>query len=585
MKSIKYFPFERNRYFYGKLLSVDDFETEQKYMNNKRCLINRFIHGTGVVCGLSVTPVNDGSISVEKGIAFDNFGREIVVDSPVIKKLSMIDGFDNYNDQDLNNSHLYLCIEYHEEEKEPVHSITNSKTKGIDGVEYNKYMEGFHLYLTNQEPETEDFTVNYYYEDTKTIYWGNRIRIKQIVPKYVESNAPFEIKIIVENMGQQRPFSFSYDLDLTCIQPGGKGGARISFDESQFEKASRYEFTYPLKAIAVKDIDGKVTVADGSFSLNIGGKKTKAEAKGSSLVHISENGVVNEIIKNYYNSAMEEITRNNYQQGIYLAKIAVIKAGNTYVIDEVEAMPFQQYVFSNTLSSIINNLSLGEMEGKQGGTKHGDNAGKKALVEKNSQEAGRVAVGTAILDLGIGGVAGQKFFSQEIVHGLGLGPINITLGKAEGLGDEGNIIYGAQDIFDDGVDVVKAELAAKVDVLKGSFIIGLKCLEPTNVRQVKIHWMAVKDSNEIIYEREQKTMNIKPDILNLSICETYYFEALISGETVSRVKWSVKEEGGGTIDDNGMYTAPNKVGVFEIIAESLDYPDQKASTFVVVRDL
>jgi hypothetical protein len=97
--------------------------------------------------------------------------------------------------------------------------------------------------------------------------------------------------------------------------------------------------------------------------------------------------------------------------------------------------------------------------------------------------------------------------------------------------------------------------------------------------------MAVKDNNEITYEREQKTMNIKPDILNLSICETYYFEALISGETVSRVKWSVKEEGGGTIDHNEMYTAPNKVGVFEIIAESLDYPDNKASTFVVVRDL
>ena len=29
MKNLKSFPFERNRYFYGKLLSVEDFETER----------------------------------------------------------------------------------------------------------------------------------------------------------------------------------------------------------------------------------------------------------------------------------------------------------------------------------------------------------------------------------------------------------------------------------------------------------------------------------------------------------------------------------------------------------------------------
>lgn len=42
MRNLKYFSFERNKYFYGKLLSVSDFETEQRYMNDKRRLINRF---------------------------------------------------------------------------------------------------------------------------------------------------------------------------------------------------------------------------------------------------------------------------------------------------------------------------------------------------------------------------------------------------------------------------------------------------------------------------------------------------------------------------------------------------------------
>ena len=36
MEHKKYYPFVRNNYFYGKLLSVRDFQEEQKYFNDKR---------------------------------------------------------------------------------------------------------------------------------------------------------------------------------------------------------------------------------------------------------------------------------------------------------------------------------------------------------------------------------------------------------------------------------------------------------------------------------------------------------------------------------------------------------------------
>ena len=52
MNNANYFPFERNRYFYGKLLTVRDFEVEQRYHCTKRALLNRLVHGAGVVCGL-----------------------------------------------------------------------------------------------------------------------------------------------------------------------------------------------------------------------------------------------------------------------------------------------------------------------------------------------------------------------------------------------------------------------------------------------------------------------------------------------------------------------------------------------------
>ena len=49
-----FFPLERNRYFYGKLLTVRDFELEQKYTRSAAQLMHRLVFGAGVVCGLSV---------------------------------------------------------------------------------------------------------------------------------------------------------------------------------------------------------------------------------------------------------------------------------------------------------------------------------------------------------------------------------------------------------------------------------------------------------------------------------------------------------------------------------------------------
>lgn len=47
---------KRLRYFYGQLLGVHDFQTEQDYFREKLKLHNRCLHGYGTVCGLEVVP-------------------------------------------------------------------------------------------------------------------------------------------------------------------------------------------------------------------------------------------------------------------------------------------------------------------------------------------------------------------------------------------------------------------------------------------------------------------------------------------------------------------------------------------------
>ena len=94
MNNLQYDSAERNHYFYGKLMTVRDFENEQTYMNDKRRLGNRMLHGAGIVSGLGVLLVDNQTISLEAGMALDYLGREIVVREPCVKQISVLRGFD-----------------------------------------------------------------------------------------------------------------------------------------------------------------------------------------------------------------------------------------------------------------------------------------------------------------------------------------------------------------------------------------------------------------------------------------------------------------------------------------------------------
>ena len=578
MKNLKYFPFERSRYFYGKLLTVDDFETEQKYMNDKRRMVNRFLHGSGVVCGMNVVRVDDRTISLEMGLALDFAGREIVVDAPVIRKLDMIDGYDESAGED---GYLYLCIEYAERETEPVHSITGAGARGSENLDFNKFAEGYRIFFTSQDPENEGFTIANYYQDTKTVYWGNGIRIKQSLRRFVSAGDTAELVVEIENMGQQQSFAFDYDLALTCLQCEGKAKLHIHFDEKDFAKAGRYQLRYNLAAMDVKNAEGGARVVSDSLTLAVGGKDLAAQAAGENRCQVVAGSAKKAMIGQYYRTAMEDIVRNTYQQSIYLAKIALIKAGPSYYIEGVENMPFGQYVFNNALSAAMNDITMDELERLE----HSPCGEDAAPLRQTVPQRQSVTSGSVVIDLGIGGAEGQRFFSGEITHGLGLGPVYVSLGTAESIDADAPIVWGSPEIFNEQGGEVLAETAAKVDVARGTFVVGLRLIAPSFARNVRIHWTAVRDVKERVHDQTAKRMYLRPDVCELDVRDTQYFEALFENVSDQRVKWSVKEPQGGEIDQNGMYTAPNTVGVYEIVAQSMAHEELWASTYVVVRDL
>ena len=68
----------RNRYFFGKQLSPYSFQVEQRYALERRRLLNRTIHGWGVVYGFEIAKTSSGSLTIKPGLALDQNGRELL---------------------------------------------------------------------------------------------------------------------------------------------------------------------------------------------------------------------------------------------------------------------------------------------------------------------------------------------------------------------------------------------------------------------------------------------------------------------------------------------------------------------------
>jgi hypothetical protein len=76
-------PLVRNNYWHGKLMGVQEFQREQRYLLALQRTISRLAIGSGVLCGLRVAQAGPTGLRVESGAAVDGEGRLILVQTPV----------------------------------------------------------------------------------------------------------------------------------------------------------------------------------------------------------------------------------------------------------------------------------------------------------------------------------------------------------------------------------------------------------------------------------------------------------------------------------------------------------------------
>lgn len=167
--------FQRAQYFHGMLMTDRDFIEEQSYHIRKRKLLNRMLHGTGVVCGLKMEPAGCGKYSkiiIRPGLALDCAGNEIFVpESYELDIIEMIKSATDYETggykTEVKNDNCgtgegeglteekkwYIVVRYKEAHTAPVQVY--SPTGGCEEktCEYSRIKEGYCFEVYRSLPE------------------------------------------------------------------------------------------------------------------------------------------------------------------------------------------------------------------------------------------------------------------------------------------------------------------------------------------------------------------------------------------------------------------------------------------------
>jgi hypothetical protein len=585
----KYSPIERNRYFYGKLLTVRDFNTEQDYNELKRRLLNRLVVGAGVVCGLGVSASDDATLTVESGMALDYLGREIVVDKALIRRLEMLEGYGELAGHD----DAYLCLGYDESQEEPVNAAGSSS----DSRECNRVRETYRLWLSPDPPDYAALLKAQGAGNVSVLYASEELTIVLCTPEAVQAGGSAELTALVVKSDKTLPVRFTLEWDNGFID---NGGGRIVTEYTQAANSARnvaeVKFKYTVRDMS--DMAAQFFPSGVELNVEIGSRAYKNFLQPDVGVYVCGTPERYEEYVRISDSLDDHASGGDMP--IYLAKLELVGISNRIFLGAVTDLPFGQY------------LRRGERGGDDGdgGALTDVTTSVKTLEYWQSPAVRAISDGGSLhlefslpkpenydyrtshgyVDVAMpGGIkVNSKYYSDEIAHGLGPGNVNVRL-AIEFMGGSGAaaMIFGNADVFrakNSEVNPPWAEAAAVIYPERGTMRVGVWTHDTVEGNSLRVHYFADKPDRDTrpLIDEPQMSVAITPEIARVGRREKLQLEANVGGGADKAVIWSVKGDGCGSVDENGVYQAPESRGTYEVTARCRADENVAASAFIIV---
>lgn len=590
MANSQLYPFERNRYYPGKMLTTADFQAEQSYHMNKQRFMDSLMYGSGIVCGCNVVNLDDLSILVESGVVIDGTGREIIIDSSLVKKLSAIEGFDQ-----LNTDTACLCVRYKEKDIHSVYAVSHKESD--QEYEYNRISEGYELFLIDKEDYDEGIELETEFLQSESLFRTSNFEGSLVIPTIACKGKNLRALLKIKKLsGQDVKLSYKGILDIPSFSsPDGNEQIDINVDDIDLAEGSIYTQELWMTAQISAGIETNVILRSGSASAFENDKAISVENSFAMKVRLSNETPYALIGRELGRMSLEmrqAVTKDN----IKLAEVELMRTDSAYVIEQIREPVNNQYIDIPAQNAIRNQYM--EFFVKDAGISNAKatesvTSSQIPLAAPVQTELKNVATGVLEIPLGRDAKEGDIRYSGEITHGLGNGNVFVSIGyeylsQDQALGASAkSTVYGNPELFSrQAQQLVDAETAVRVLNDKGSFVVAARLLHDVDFLVLTYRWVAIKFPNGEELDAEDyygKSITAKTPTVVMRPRENYYFGVQFNNMDPVSITYELTAPGSGEVSVDGVYTAPAKEGVYEIRIYCSDMPMVCTYAYAIVK--
>ena len=338
MNNNSVFPFERNRYFAGKMLTSSDFAAEQEYINNKRRFLNNLMYGSGIVCGCGVYSLDDLSLFIESGFAIDRLGREVIIENSVVKKLSAIEGFDQ-----INSNKLTLCMRYKEENVHPVYSVNRQKSDSE--YEYNRIQEGYELFFVATEDIVNTASIDTEFLTNGVLYQDDNYAVMVEMPATVCVNNYARLRIKVVKLSDSLDeFSFKGCIQLPAFSVDDAHELCVEFEKLNLSIDECVTKDYWVFVRNNQITETELILKDGSCNVVIQDEEIIAFSDFALKILVSDITPRALVDRELGRVSLELHGMGEIEDFICLADITLIRTDSAYIIEKINELKVKKYI-------------------------------------------------------------------------------------------------------------------------------------------------------------------------------------------------------------------------------------------------
>lgn len=575
------YPFRKNRYFRKKRMRAVDFRRDQEFADGKLAFLSHWLFGAGTALGLGVQRVDSDSLLVEPGFAVDSCGRLVIVDQPALRRLRALEGF-----RELTGETAVLWLRFAEREMEPMFVPDD----GGEKQEFAVAQESFDFFLTGGAPlpisEAERVLCSRF-----LLYEDDELRVTQCIPRLLSGTRTTQLWLEVECFSLE---PVEAELAYTPHLPGftgpdGKGAPEFR-QKVRLEKGET-SFPVPVRP-ASPGQTVCVTLEEGGFLLEKRGRKRGAKRAFQEEFPVTMGDPAEELSALLSARSPQELW-DTADRGLPLALLRLVRNGEQALLDDVISLDSRRRASTPWLREELRRTveRCWPEEGRH--VPEGVPAERAEAELSLSPERRRTATGTVVLQTGLHMGEGNVLTSDELSHGLGLGLVFVEFGvenvypvanddrnRTDLLLGDASLFAQASGTYDAGFD-----RGVRLHPEKGTFELALRLKGDLRQSSLRLRWFAWRpESGEASRTGEQigALLRLEPDLIRVRPGETVHFTPVFAAGAAGPCDFFTEGRRSGAVTRDGLYTAPEREGLFQVRAQVRGRPEERAEAFVIV---